>query len=78
MNRGSYSNPELDALVDQADATAKVEERDRILQEATKILLKDIPMIPVHYEQDIYAVRKGVTLEPRVDKFMWAYDMDVE
>ncbi len=78
VNRGSYSNPELDALVDQADATAKVEERDRILQEATKILLKDIPMIPVHYEQDIYAVRKGVTLEPRVDKFMWAYDMDVE
>jgi peptide/nickel transport system substrate-binding protein len=78
VNRGSYSNPEMDALIDQADATAKVEERDRLLQEATKILLKDIPMIPVHYEQDIYAARKGVSLTPRVDKFMWAYEMDVE
>jgi peptide/nickel transport system substrate-binding protein len=35
-------------------------------------------LIPVHYEQDIYAARKGVTLEPRVDKFLSAYDMDVE
>lgn len=78
VNRGSYSNAELDALVDKADATPSIEERDGYLQEATKILLDDIPMIPVHYEQDIYAVRKGVTLEPRVDKFLWAYDMDVE
>jgi peptide/nickel transport system substrate-binding protein len=78
VNRGSYSNPEVDALVDQADATPSVEERDRLLQEATKILMADIPMIPVHYEQDIYAARDGVTLEPRVDKFIWAFDMDVE
>ncbi|WP_299961023.1 ABC transporter substrate-binding protein [uncultured Roseobacter sp.] len=78
VNRGSYSNPEMDALVDKADATPSIEERDEYLQEATKILMADLPMIPVHYEQDIYAARKGVTLEPRVDKFIWAYDMDVE
>ncbi|MCX7560656.1 ABC transporter substrate-binding protein [Sulfitobacter sp. F26204] len=78
VNRGSYSNPEMDALVDKADATPSIEKRDEYLQEATKILMVDIPMIPVHYEQDIYAARKGVTLEPRVDKFLWAYDMDVE
>ncbi|MEP3687733.1 MAG: ABC transporter substrate-binding protein [Sulfitobacter dubius] len=77
VNRGSYSNPELDELVDKADATPSIEERDQYLQEASKLLLADIPMIPVHYEQDIYAVRDGVTLEPRVDKFLWAYDMDV-
>lgn len=78
VNRGSYSNAEMDALVDKADATPSIEERDAYLQDATKILMADIPMIPVHYEQDIYAVRDGVTLEPRVDKFLWAYDMDVE
>ncbi|KPP86500.1 MAG: peptide/nickel transport system substrate-binding protein [Rhodobacteraceae bacterium HLUCCO07] len=77
VNRGSYSNPELDALVDKADATPSIEERDAYLQEASKLLLEDIPMIPVHYEQDIYAVRDGIHLEPRVDKFIWAFDMDV-
>lgn len=78
VNRGSYSNAEMDVLVDKADATPSIEQRDAYLQDATKILMADIPMIPVHYEQDIYAVRDGVTLEPRVDKFLWAYDMDVE
>ena len=78
VNRGSYSNPEVDTLVDQADATPSIEERDRLLQEATKILMADIPMIPVHYEQDIYAARDGVSLTPRVDKFIWAFDMDVD
>lgn len=78
VNRGSYSNPEMDALVDKADSTPDVNQRDAYLQDATKILMADIPMIPVHYEQDIYAARNGVSLEPRVDKFLSAYDMDVD
>jgi peptide/nickel transport system substrate-binding protein len=77
VNRGSYSNPELDAAVDRADSTAKIEERDAALQDATRILLADIPMIPVHYEQDIYGVREGIEMAPRVDKFLWAYEIEM-
>ena len=77
VNRTSYSNPEVDSLLDKADSTAKIEERDGFLQEATKLLLADIPMIPVHYEQDIYASHDDVTFTPRTDKFIWAYEMDV-
>ena len=77
VNRGSYSNPALDALIDQADSTPRIEERAGYLRDATKILLDDIPMIPVHYEQDIYAARDGVVFTPRTDKFLWAYDMDL-
>ncbi len=77
VNRTSYSNPDLDALLDKADSTANMDERDSYLQEATKILLADIPMVPVHYEQDIYASHDGVTFTPRTDKFIWAYEMDI-
>lgn len=77
VNRTGYTNPEVDALLDKADSTSKIEERDTHLQEATKLLLQDIPMVPVHYEQDVYASRSGVTFTPRVDKFIWAYEMDV-
>lgn len=77
VNRGSYSNPALDALIDQADSTADIDERAGYLRDATQILLDDIPMIPVHYEQDIYGARDGVTFTPRADKFLWVYDMDV-
>ncbi|WP_106751225.1 ABC transporter substrate-binding protein [Pannonibacter carbonis] len=78
VNRGSYSNPEVDALIDKADSTPRVEERDAHLQKVTEILMKDIPMIPVHYEQDIYAARDGVDFKPRTDKFIWAYELDVK
>jgi peptide/nickel transport system substrate-binding protein len=37
----------------------------------------DIPLIPIHYEQDLYAARKKVDLKPRMDKFIWAYEMDI-
>jgi peptide/nickel transport system substrate-binding protein len=77
VNRTGYSNPEVDALLDKADSTSKLEERDAHVQAATKLLLEDIPMVPVHYEQDVYASRSGVTFTPRVDKFIWAYEMDV-
>ena len=78
VNRGSYSNPALDAAVDRADSTADIDERDAALQEATRILMADIPMIPVHYEQDIYGVRDGIVMEPRTDKFIWAYEIGIE
>ncbi|MEH6751393.1 MAG: ABC transporter substrate-binding protein [Paracoccaceae bacterium] len=78
VNRSSYSNADVDALIDKADSTPDVAERDAILQEATKLLMADIPMIPVHYEQDIYGVREGVMLKPRTDKFLSAFEMDIE
>jgi peptide/nickel transport system substrate-binding protein len=40
--------------------------------------MADIPMIPVHYEQDIYGVRDGVKLTPRTDKFLSTFEMDIE
>ncbi len=76
-NRGAYSNPKFDEMIDKADATSKLEERNRYLQEATKIAIQDIPLIPVHYEQDLYAAKKNVDLKARADKFLWAYEMDI-
>ncbi len=78
VNRGSYSNPKVDELIDKADATPKLEERDAYLQEVTKILMQDIPMIPIHYEQDLYAAKTNVEMTPRADKFLWAYEIDVK
>jgi len=77
VNRGGYSNPEVDQLIDKADSTASLAERDKHLREATRILVEDVPMIPVHYEMDIYAAKDSVDMKPRVDKFLYAYEIDV-
>lgn len=76
-NRGSFSNDEFDSWIDKADATADIKQRDEFLKEATKVAAREIPMIPLHYEQDIYAAKKTVKVVPRMDKFIWAYEMDV-
>lgn len=78
VNRGAYSNPQVDALIIEADSTPDVQKRHETLQKVTEILMKDIPMIPVHYEQDIYAAHKSVKFTPRTDKFLWAYEMDID
>ena len=77
-NRGAYASEEFDAWIDKADATPRVEERDKFLQEATKVAVRDIVLIPVHYEQDLYATKKNVDLKPRVDKFIWTYEIDIK
>jgi len=77
-NRGAYASEEFDAWIDKADGTPRIEERDKFLQEATKIAVRDIVLIPIHYEQDLYATKKNVDLKPRVDKFIWTYELDIK
>ena len=41
-NRGRYSNPKMDALLDQALATVDDEKREALLQQATEIAIGDV------------------------------------
>jgi peptide/nickel transport system substrate-binding protein len=77
-NRGAYASEEFDSWIDKADATPRIEERDKFLQEATKVAVRDIVLIPIHYEQDLYAVKTNVDLKARMDKFVWAYEIDIK
>jgi oligopeptide transport system substrate-binding protein len=45
-NYGMYSNPEFDALLDQAAAEQDLEVRGRILAEAESMALRDHALIP--------------------------------
>ena len=47
-NRTGWSNPEVDELVGRANATTNQEERYRLLGEAEKILIDELPIIPIY------------------------------
>ncbi|MGI9481957.1 MAG: peptide ABC transporter substrate-binding protein [Hyphomicrobiales bacterium] len=49
FNYANYNNPEYDALMDKAAATVNLEERAKILFEAEKIFMRDLPFIPLLY-----------------------------
>jgi peptide/nickel transport system substrate-binding protein len=71
-NRGRYSNPKMDAILDQALASVDDGKRDKLLQEATEVAMADVGLIPLHYQINVWAVRKGLTYKPRADEYTLA------
>jgi peptide/nickel transport system substrate-binding protein len=67
-NRGRYSNPELDTLVEDALATVDDAEREKMLQKATEIAVNDLGIIPLHYQVNTWATRKGLAYVARTDE----------
>ena len=67
-NRGRYSNPAVDALTDQAMGTMDDGAREKIIQKAMKLAMDDVPVIELHLQKNIWATRKGLVYEPRVDE----------
>ncbi len=66
-NRGRYSNPEFDAALAKALATIDDGARERLLREATRLAMADVGIVPLYYQVNVWATRKGLTLTPRAD-----------
>ncbi len=67
-NRGRYSNPRVDALLEQALATVEDPKREALLQRATEIAIDDTGIIPLHFQVNLWATRNGITYVPRTDE----------
>jgi peptide/nickel transport system substrate-binding protein len=77
-NRGRYSNPQVDALIEAAGATVDQKERLKNMQAAQKIaLVEDQAFIPLHYQVDLYAKTKNLKWAPRADHYFVYSDMDI-
>ena len=68
FNVGRYSNPEVDALVDQSLVTVDDEERAALLARATELAMADYALIPTHYQFAVWATGKGLQYLPRTDE----------
>jgi len=67
-NRGRYSNPELDALIEQALGTVDDAAREELLQQASALAMDDYAILPLHFEVTPWAYRQGLIMEPRTDQ----------
>ena len=67
-NRGRYSNPEVDKIVEDALATVDDAKREKLLQKATEIAINDLGIIPLHYQVNTWATRTGLAYTPRTDE----------
>ncbi|PIW26544.1 MAG: ABC transporter substrate-binding protein [Rhodospirillales bacterium CG15_BIG_FIL_POST_REV_8_21_14_020_66_15] len=75
-NRGLYSNPKMDEVLTQALATVDDAKRAALLAKATEIALgQDMGLIPLHYQVNTWAARKGLKYLARTDERTVAYDI---
>jgi oligopeptide transport system substrate-binding protein len=49
-NDGEYSNPAVDELLARADAAPSVEKGNALYQEAERMIIQDMPAIPVYFQ----------------------------
>lgn len=59
-NNSFYKNEEYDRLVDQEESEADPKKREVILKQMQKILMDELPVIPLYSEPQIWAAKKGV------------------
>ena len=71
-NRGRFSNPQVDKLINEALATVDDSKRAALLAQATEVAIEDVGIIPLHYQVNTWAMRKGFGYKPRTDEYTLA------
>ena len=67
INVGGYSNPKLDALIEKIGTENNETQRDAMIDDAAKIIQHDVPVIPLHQQVIVWAVRKGYAVAQLAD-----------
>jgi peptide/nickel transport system substrate-binding protein len=67
LNMSRYSNPEVDALIEEGLAVMDDAKREQLFIKAGKLAMEDQVMIPLWSPSETYVTRKGVTFEARRD-----------
>jgi peptide/nickel transport system substrate-binding protein len=74
-NRGRWSNPRFDALIDSAFHTLDTDRRDALLRQAAFIASQDVAIIPVLWLAQIWGLRPGLSYAPRSDGYTLASEV---
>ena len=66
-NHSRYSNPKADELIEAAAASLVMIRRRELLQEAMRVVMADLPIVPIAGLYQVYGVRKEIRFSPRLD-----------
>ncbi len=65
-NVGGYSNMRLDATLEQAMTTFDPADRQRLLSEVSAGFMNDVALVPLFWQVNAWAARKGFAYTPRI------------
>jgi peptide/nickel transport system substrate-binding protein len=67
-NRGRYSNPAMDARLEEAMRTVDDARREELLRKASRLVIADYGLLPLHFELSVWAMRRDLTYAGRADQ----------
>jgi peptide/nickel transport system substrate-binding protein len=71
-NRGRFSNKAMDEALEEALRTVDREKHKQLLIKATEIAMDQLGIIPLHYQVNVWAMRKGLSYKARTDGYTLA------
>ncbi|MCW5752585.1 MAG: ABC transporter substrate-binding protein, partial [Alphaproteobacteria bacterium] len=74
-NKGRYSNAKVDALLEEALKTVDEKKREKLLQDAAAEAMRDVGLIPIHFEVSPWAAKKGLKYKARADQYTLAHNV---
>jgi len=77
-NRGGYSNPKVDLLIEEASRISDQGRRLRVLQEIMGMVMEDMPRVPLVVGDDVYGVSDRIDWKPRADMMVLGKEIRFE
>lgn len=77
-NRGRYSNPRFDDMLEDALTVHDEEKREDLIQKAAEFVMPDVPLLPLYLQVPSWGLRKGLAYAPRADGYMLAHRVTPE
>jgi peptide/nickel transport system substrate-binding protein len=68
-NPGGYSNKEMDDLLKKALTTVDDKQRNTLLAQASRIVMADFGVIPLHFEVTTWAFKKGIKYTGQTNQY---------
>lgn len=73
-----YSDPELDRLIERANAARTLSQRGRLLRRALRLLREELVYLPLYSPEEVYGVRRRIRWTPRPDGRIYGLELVVE
>ena len=73
LNGANFTNPDIDILLQATASMVDQQARKKVLQYINKVAMaQSIACIPLHYQEDLYAIQKGkgIKFQPRPDRWI--------
>ncbi|MEA2776489.1 MAG: peptide/nickel transport system substrate-binding protein [Acetobacteraceae bacterium] len=78
INPAHYANAAMDALIERAVATIDPAAREDLYRQAMREAMPDQPVIPIHHQVNVWAMRKGLTMRERMQEGVRAWEVRPE